>query len=185
MVEHFDQIYDALGYNAQILFGIGEEIIVARPNVFGPFPAAIKAVVEKTIKYRLMAHSAEDITELRPRARLPLSASRSPLRREARLRHQFPEQAGDRPGELEAKVKDIIRQDLPIQPAGEDRITIGEYAFPCTGTRTHVQHSGEIENFRLVKEFSYHSIFKEYMLIGIVGPHESAGYENIAKTIDT
>ena len=86
IVEHFDQIYDALGFNAQILFGIGEEIIVARPNVFGPFPAAIKAVVEKTIKYRLMAHSAEDIT-LHPGTRLQLSPAHSPFRREARLRH--------------------------------------------------------------------------------------------------
>ena len=62
VVEHFDLIHEALGYNAQIIFGIGEEVIVARPSVFGPFPAAIKAVVDRTIKYRLMAHSAEDIT---------------------------------------------------------------------------------------------------------------------------
>ena len=48
-----------------------------------------------------------------------------------------------------------------------------------------MRRSGEIENFRLVKEFGYHFLLKEYMLIGIVGPHESAGYENISKTIDT
>ena len=184
VVEHFDRIYDALGFNAQILFGIGEEIIVARPSVFGPFPAAIKAVVEKTIKYRLMAHSAEDIThfilERDYNYRLPIHHSN--------VKHGFVISFQNKPdidlAELEAKVKDIIRQDLPIQPAGENRITIGEHAFPCTGTRTHVRRSGEIENFHLVKEFGYHFLLKEYMLIGIVGPHEPAGYENISKAID-
>jgi len=62
VIEHFDLIYESLGYNAQVLFGIGEEIIVARATVFGPFPKRIKSIVDKTIKYRLMPHSAEDIT---------------------------------------------------------------------------------------------------------------------------
>src|SRR5512143_2730492 len=35
VVEHFDLIYEALGHNAQVLIGIGEEILVARPTVFG------------------------------------------------------------------------------------------------------------------------------------------------------
>ena len=182
VVEHFDRIYNALGYNAQILFGIGEEIIVARPNVFGPFPEAIKAVVEKTIKYRLMAHSAEDITgfilERDYHYRFPVHHSD--------VKHGFVISFPDRPAvdlfELEAKVREIIRQDVPIQPAGENRIAIGEYVLPCTGTRTHVKRSGEIEGFRLVKEFSYHPILKEYMLVGIVGPQESAGYEDISRT---
>ena len=37
---------------------------------------------------------------LHPGARLQLPPAHSPLRREARLRHQFPEQAGDRPGRV-------------------------------------------------------------------------------------
>jgi hypothetical protein len=184
VVEHFDRIYDALGYNAQILFGVGEEIIVARPNVFGPFPAAIKAVVEKTIKYRLMAHSAEDITsfvlERDYRHRFPVHHSD--------VKHGFVINFQSKPeidlAELEAKVKDIIRQDVPIQPAGENHISVGEHVIPCTGTRTHVQRSGEIENFRLVKHFSYHPIFREYLLVGIVGPHERAGYEDITESVE-
>ncbi len=184
VVEHFDQIYDALGYNAQIIFGIGEEIIVARPNVFGPFPVAIKAVVQKTIKYRLMAHSAEDLTsfvlERDYNIRFPVQHSD--------VKHGFVINFQSEPqihlAELESKVKEIIQQQLPITPAGEDRISIGEHVLPCTGVRTHVKHTGQIENFRLVKKFQYHPLLKQYMLIGIVGPREPAGYGEITGEVE-
>ena len=184
VIEHFDLIYDRLGYNAQIIFGIGEEIIVARPNVFGPFPAAIKAVVDKTIKYRLMAHSAEDITcmilERDYNYHFPVHHSD--------VKHGFVVNFTNKPeidlGELESKVKDILRQNLPIAPAGEDSISVGDVVLPCTGTRTHVKHTGQIKNFRLVKKFVYHPILKEYMLIGIVGPRETAGYDALALEIE-
>jgi len=181
VIEHFDRLYDALGYNAQILFGIGEEIIVARPNVFGPFPAAIKTVVEKTIKYRLMAHSAEDITGfiLQRDYNYQFPIHHSDVKHGFVI--SFPQKPDIVPAELEAKVREIIRQNVPIQPAGENQISIGGHVLPCTGTRTHVKRSGEIEDFRLVKEFAYHPILKEYMLVGIVGPQESAGYEDITK----
>ncbi|MCC6123507.1 MAG: alanine-tRNA synthetase second additional domain-containing protein [Pirellulales bacterium] len=184
VIEHFDLIYDALGYNAQILFGIGEEIIVSRPNVFGPFPAAIKAVVDKTIKYRLMAHSAEDITamvlERDYNYRMPIHHSD--------VKHGFVLNFPTKPeidlNELEAKVREIVKQDLPIVSEGEEGILVGESAIPCTGPRTHVQRTGQIKNFRLVKKFSYHPISKEYMLIGIVGPREQAGYDQLSRDID-
>ena len=64
IVEHFDLLYPYLKFNAQIILGLGEEVLVARPNVFGPHPDAIKEVVYRTVKYRKMAHSAEDITTM-------------------------------------------------------------------------------------------------------------------------
>ena len=64
VVEHFDLLYPHLNFNAQILLGIGEEVVVARPNVFGPDPEAVRDIVYRTVKYRKMAHSAEDITSL-------------------------------------------------------------------------------------------------------------------------
>ncbi|MBN2580674.1 MAG: hypothetical protein JXB10_16940 [Pirellulales bacterium] len=184
VIEHFDLIYEALGFNAQILFGIGEEILVARPNVFGPFPAAIKAVVDKTINFRRMAHSAEDITSLVLQRdynyRLPIHHSD--------VKHGFVINFNSRPEidlrELEGKVKEIIRQDLPLTPTGEDCIAVGDTEIPCTGTRTHVQRTGQIQDFRLLKDYSYHPILKEFMLIGMVGPHEAAGYEEITREID-
>ena len=66
-------------------------------------------------------------------------------------------------------MKEIIAADVPIAPAGENRISIGEHQIPCTGTRTHVKRSGQIERFRLLKEFRYHPIFREHMLVGTVG----------------
>ena len=181
VVEHFDLLFETLGYNAQIIFGIGEEVIVARPGVFGPFPASIKAVSDKTIRYRLMAHSAEDITsyvlERDYNYRIPVHHSD--------VKHGFVISFQQLPGidleELESKVKEIIAADVPISPAGEDRISIGTHQIPCTGTRTHVKHSGQIENFRLLKEFRSHPLTREYMLVGIVGTHEPAGYEEITR----
>lgn len=185
VIEHFDLIYESLGYNAQIIFGIGEEIIVARPSVFGPFPSAIKAVVEKTIRYRRMAHSAEDITgfilQRDYNCRLPIHHSD--------VKHgfviNFPEKPEIDLGALQAKVQQMIDEDLPITPAGENEIAIGPHVLACTGTRTHVKRTGEIRNFRLVKNFSYHPIFKEYLLIGIVGPREPSGYDDITRVIET
>lgn len=179
VIEHFDLLYDALGYNAQILFGIGEEVIVSRPGVFGPFPEAIRNIVNRTIRYRLMAHSAEDITTIV--LEREYHYKRKVLHSD--VKHGFVINFTELPdidiGELEGKVQDIIRADVPIAPVGEDRISVGSDSIFCTGTRTHVKSSGEIENFRLVKEYRYHPIFQEYMLVGRVGFEEPAGYEQI------
>ena len=63
IVEHFDLIYPFLKINAHLLIGVGEEIIVTRPNLFGPEPDEIFKIVTKSLKYRQMAHSAEDLCE--------------------------------------------------------------------------------------------------------------------------
>jgi hypothetical protein len=62
IIEHFDLIYPVLGVRPEILVGIGEEVIVTRPNIFGPEPQDIVDIVSKSIKYRKMAHTAEDLT---------------------------------------------------------------------------------------------------------------------------
>ena len=41
VIEHFNLIYPALGRNADVIVGIGEEIILARPSLFGPQPTSI------------------------------------------------------------------------------------------------------------------------------------------------
>ena len=61
VVEHFDLIYPILGVNAHLLIGVGSEIIVTRPNMFGPEPQDIADSVFHTIHDRKMAHSAEDL----------------------------------------------------------------------------------------------------------------------------
>ncbi|MBU1240983.1 alanine-tRNA synthetase second additional domain-containing protein [Myxococcota bacterium] len=185
VVEHFDLIQDAVGFNAHILFGIGEEVIVARPGIFGPWPSEIKKVVDKTIRYRLMAHSAEDITSY------ILAEEYNTTRKmlHSDVKHgfviKFPQEPGIDLDELEAKVLDVIKKDLPIGPAGDDELGIGEWRMYCTGTRTHVKSTGMIENFHLKKEFIYDALSREYLLVGIVGNREIVGLEDMAYLQET
>ena len=60
VVEHFDQLYPLLKINPAVLIGVGEEVLVTRPGVFGPEPREIVEVVHKSIIYRRMAQTAED-----------------------------------------------------------------------------------------------------------------------------
>lgn len=62
VVEHFNLLYPALGRNADIIVGIGEEIIVTRPSLFGPQPESVYNIVHESLRYRKMAHSAEEVT---------------------------------------------------------------------------------------------------------------------------
>ncbi len=184
VVEHFDLLHETLGYNAQIIFGIGEEVIVTRPSVFGPFPRSIKAVVDKTIKYRLMAHSAEDITSYV----LERDYKYTPPVLHSDVKHGFVISFPERPdipiADIESKVKEIISRDLPITIAGEDRIKIGDHEIYCTGTRTHVKSAGKIENFRLLKDYKFDPITKDCLLVGIVGRKEVAGFEDINELLE-
>ena len=85
--------------------------------------------------------------------------------------------------ELEQKVIAIIESDIPIKQTGEDTIRIGEAEIPCTGTRTHVQRTGLIHNFRLWKNWKYNAIKEQYLLVGMVGKDEIAGLES-SMTLD-
>ena len=183
IIEHFDMIYEQLGYNAQILIGIGEEVIVARPTVFGPAPSRIKNIVYKTIRYRLMAHSAEDITSII----LENEYGYQPPDFHSDVKHGFiigfPEKPQINIDELEKKVLAVIERDVKICTGSEDHIFIGDVEYPCTGVRTHVSSSGKIENFRLLKELKYHPITKEYLLVGVVGREEIFGFEDIMPVV--
>ena len=184
IVEHFDLLYPYLKFNAQIILGLGEEVLVARPNVFGPHPDAIKEVVYRTVKYRKMAHSAEDITTmiLARDYGVPIPNLHSDVK------HGFVVGFDKLPGidlaKLEAQVKAYIEQDLPISPADEDNIRIGDDIIPCTGIRTHVTSTGKIEAFRLLPEFRFNPIDKQHLLVGIVGEEqEESGFDRILQIV--
>lgn len=184
VVEHFDLIYDALGYNAQVLFGIGEEVVVARPTVFGPFPQGIKKVVDSTIRFRRMAHSAEDITGYFVERDFDIGQKI----RHSDIKHgfviQFPDKVTINIETLEQQVKEVIAEDLPIEPDGDDHICFGEVRFECTGVRTHVSSTGKIEGFRLLKELKFDPINRAYLLVGMVGHREIAGFEEMSDTME-
>ena len=184
IVEHFDLLYPYLKFNAQIILGLGEEVLVARPNVFGPHPDAIKEIVYRTVKYRKMAHSAEDITTmiLARDYGVPIPNLHSDVK------HGFVVGFDKPPGidlaRLEAQVKTVIAQDLPISPADEDNIRIGDDILPCTGIRTHVTSSGKIEAFRLLPELRFNPIDKQHLLVGIVGEEqEETGFDRILQIV--
>jgi len=184
VVEHFDLVHEALGYNAQVLFGIGEEILVARPSIFGPFPRNIKAVVDRSIKFRLMAHSAEDLTSMI----LARDYGYRPAAIHSDVKHgfviRFPEPPAIDLNELEAKVQAFIARNLPITVSRTDHIRVEDMEIYCTGTRTHVPTTGKIENFRLLKEYRHCLVTDEFMLVGRVGGKEVVGIEDINDDLD-
>lgn len=169
VVEHFDLIYPAIGINAELLVGIGEEVIVTRPTIFGPEPDDLSEIVVKSNKYRRMAHSAEDLTEFYLHKRLPASVEYA----HGDVRHGFLLKFNEKPDinleELEAFVRDLIQQDLPISYMDDMHIKIGEYVHKCTGPRMHATRTGKIENFHVLKELHHDVLSNQYIMVGLVG----------------
>jgi len=170
IVEHFDLLYPILGMNADVILGVGGEVVVVRPNVFGPFPQEITNVVVKSLKYRKMAHTAEDLTEsvLLKDYGATLSFSHRDVHHGFVLEYPVEITADFR--EVEKKVKSIIDEGLKICYSDEGHIQIGDVSWACTGPRTHVCNTEDIEAFRLVHEYKYDPKTKTYLIIGLVGP---------------
>ena len=173
VVEHFDLVYPLIGANANLLIGVGEQVLIARPNVFGPEPEELKEVVYKSLPYRLMAHSAEDICEM--------FIDEFDVHRCGHddVKHGFALYFPDtKPSfdikELEAKVTDIIAQDVPITYVDENHITIGDKLQMCSGPRIHVNRTGQIQGFRLLDHFIYDRFKNRYLLVGCVGENSEA-----------
>lgn len=170
IVEHFDLLYPVLGTNADVLLGVGGEVIVVRPNVFGPFPHEIVDVVTKTLSFRKMAHTAEDITARVLRhefgAILPFDhrdvhhgfVLEYPLHLEADL------------AEVDKRVRRLIDECIPVCYRDEKHISIGDDMWECSGPRTHVKNTEDIENFRLLPDYKYDQRTGTYLIIGLVGP---------------
>ncbi len=168
IVEHFDLLYPMLDRNAHVLVGIGEEVIVARPGLFGPYPEEIKTIVHQSLYYRKMAHSAEDITlQILERMGISRADDHDDVRRGFMLCYPQKPQADLRL--VEELVQEIIDQDLTIIPVGNRRIKFGEMEMRCTGPRIHVRSTGEIKNFRLSHDYLYDPQREGYGIVGRVG----------------
>ena len=169
IVEHFDLIYRQLGYNAQVIFGIGEEVRVYRPSIFGPSPISIREVAMESIKYRLMAHTAEDLVGKVLKERYGFA--RKQLHSE--VPHGFILGLDEKPDidihVLQEQVCEIIAKGLPVSPGKGDYVMFGDEPFYCTGKRIHVKNTNQIENFRMLKEYRYDPISAKYLLVGVIG----------------
>ena len=177
VIEHFDLIYHQLGYNAQVLIGIGEEVRVYRPSVFGPSPLSVKKRTDENLRFRLMTHTAEDLVQFI----LSRDHNFVPTELHSDVRHGFiigfPEKPDINLTELEQKVLQIIAEDIPITPDKGDYIRAGDEKVFCSGKRIHVKRTGEIENFRLLKDFVYDKMSSQYLIVGVVGREEIDGFD--------
>ncbi|WP_295939996.1 alanine-tRNA synthetase second additional domain-containing protein [uncultured Alistipes sp.] len=184
IIEHFQLLYPYLGRNADILIGIGEEIIVTRPSIFGPLPAGIYDIVSKSLQYRKMAHSAEDITIKLLTSEFGISDD---LFFSADMRNGFvlkfiKKVKLDIP-QLTRRVKEEIAKELDISYVDEDHILIGGDRIECNGPRLHVANSREIGRFTFVKEFVRDPKTKTYGLVGLLlGDDEEIDIENLNMT---
>ena len=179
VVEHFDLVYPLLGANANILIGVGEQVLISRPNLFGPEPDEIKDVVYKSLHYRLMAHTAEDICEMCMDEFDTERCGHYDVKHGFAL--YFPDKKPDIDlFELEAKINDIIKQDLPVTYVDENHISVGGSVHACSGPRIHVPHTGLIKNFKLMHHYLYDRFRKRYVLVGCVGD----GSEELLKSLD-
>jgi len=179
VVEHFDLVYPLLGFNANLLIGVGEQVLLARPTLFGPAPQEIRKTVYDSLNYRLMAHTAEDLCEFcMPKEELARCGHDD-------VRHGF---VISFPGlepkfniqELEQKVNEMIKADLPITYVDNHHVSIGGQLHQCTGPRIHMSRTSQVENFHLLNHFIYDRFTQRHLLVGCVG----AGAEENLKKLD-
>ena len=170
IVEHFDLVYPLLGANANLLIGVGEQVMIARPNIFGPEPDEIRDTVYQSLPYRLMAHTAEDLCEMCMNQFDRERCGHDDVRHGFAI--YFPETKPDIDIlALEEKVNRIIAQNLPVSYVDDNHISVGDQIHKCNGPRIHVHHTGQIENFHLMNHFMYDSFKRRYLLVGCVGEH--------------
>ena len=179
VVEHFDLVYPLLGANANLLIGVGEQVLIARPNIFGPEPEEIRDAVYKSLPYRLMAHTAEDLCEM-----CMAEFDRERCGHDD-VRNGFAIYFSETPPEidipaLETQVNEIIAQNLPVGYVDENHISVGDKVHKCNGPRIHVRNTGQIQNFRLMHHLIYDSFKRRYLLVGCVGENS----EEILQRLD-
>lgn len=182
IVEHFDLIYPLLPRNCDLMIGVGEQILISRPTMFGPEPDEFVETVHKSLPYRLMAHTAEDLCEMHMEPELVNSCAHDDIH------HGFILAFNSQPpqidlAELEALVNRDIAADLPVHYHDESHIAVGDRLHACSGPRTHVSTTGKIRGFRLNHEIVYDNQQDRYLLIGFVGEHSEQSLENLQRRL--
>ncbi|MDD7401503.1 MAG: alanine-tRNA synthetase second additional domain-containing protein [Eubacteriales bacterium] len=167
IVEHFDLIYDSLGRNADLLIGVGEEIIVTRPSYFGPEPEDISQIVYESIIYRKMAHTTEDLCEY------CLAKHNIHRYTHGDVRHGFILAFNEKPDldipQLEQEINALIDAHLDVSFLDDNHVQIGDITHYCTAPRMHVDNTSKISKFRLHPQLLQDTLTGQYMLVGIVG----------------
>ncbi len=169
IVEHFNMLFPSLGLPADLMVGIGEEIIVVRPTVFGPSPQSLYDIVHETLRARKMAHTIEDVTiqllldEFRVDRRLFFS---SDIKNGFLLRFIQPMEL-DLP-RLSERIKQRLAENLIVHYQDEDHIMLGGSLMACDGPRLHIQNTSEVKNFKLVPELIRDGKTDTWCLVGLL-----------------
>jgi len=169
IVEHFDLIYPLLKRNAHLMIGVGEEVIVTRPTLFGPKPMEIADIVFRSIEIRQRVHTAEDICE----HFLAQQGITKHQYEHADVRHGFILSFQTEPDIdlvlLERQVNEFIMQDVAVSYADEHHINLGDTLHECTGPRMHARSTGEIKKVTLLNQLLLEPITDNYLMVGVVG----------------
>ena len=173
VIEHFNLLAKQINLRADMLIGIGEEVMVTRPGVFGPEANEIKEIVFNSLSHRLMAHTAEDLTTYiletmgiqRPKP-YHHSDIKSGFVLEFKTKPKIEIEA------LEAKVNQLIKQDLLVKVYDKKHIKFGDVIYLCNGPRIHVKSTGAIKKFSL-NGFKFDLKTNLYLLAGVVGEERS------------
>lgn len=170
IIEHFELIRPMLPRNADLLIGVGEQVVVTRPNMFGPEPSELAEIVHSSLRYRLMAHTAEDLCEM------CLPPELLHVCHHDDIHHGFIMTFYEYEpkiviADIERTVNEAIANDLPVAYANESHVRIGSKVHPCSGPRTHVTSTGSIEGFRLYPEIIFDDQRNRYLVVGFVGEH--------------
>ena len=184
VVEHFELIYPLLSRNADLLLGIGEQILVTRPTMFGPQPQEIADVVFKSLPYRLMAHTAEDLCEMHMGEELTASCKHDDIHRGFVLDFQDKTPDIDLLA-LEKAVNGDIAADLPVTYHDDNHIAVADRLHECSGPRTHVSSTGKIVGFRLMHEIIHDNQHERNLLIGFVGEESRKNRDRLIGQIGT
>ncbi len=169
VVEHFNLLFPALKIPADVMIGIGEEILVVRPNVFGPLPENIYTVVHTSLQYRKMAHTAEDVTIQLLEGEFGVDRKHffsSDIKNGFLLR--FTEAVDVDLDKLAGRVSQRLAEHLPVRYHDENHIMIGDSLMYCTGPRLHVRNTSEVTDFNLLPEFIRDEKTDTYCLVGIL-----------------
>lgn len=167
VVEHFEMLEPFIPVKAELLVGVGEEIIVTRPTIFGPEAKEIAEMVFKSIRYRKMAHTAEDLVERVLWNRYQENFHHGDVRRGFLL--EFDQKPEIDIPVVEEYVRSKIAQNLPVSYVDEEHIKFGDKLHHCTGPRMHVRSTGEIEGFSISPEIVHDPLSGRYLLLGLVG----------------
>ena len=184
IIEHFDLIRPLLPRNADLLIGVGEQVIVTRPNMFGPEPSEVASIVHSSLRYRLMAHTAEDLCEMCLPTELLNNCHHDDIHHGFII--SFYEHAPQIDlADMERHVREDIAKDYPVAYADESHIRVGTRLHQCAGPRTHVTSTGKVENFHLYPELIFDHQRNRYLVIGFVGETAEQNIRRLQEHLQT